>query len=165
VVAANHYSFLDAFVVAASLPSRIRFLALQDLYGNHGWLDFALDAYGGIPVSRGVVPLGPVRTALQHLEAGGVVGLFPEGTRHWVFDPANARHGAAWMATRVGVPLVPIAISGTDRVLGVDNKLRRGTIHVEVGAPLHADGQGRAAVGELNDRWASWVEHELTSRG
>jgi 1-acyl-sn-glycerol-3-phosphate acyltransferase len=165
VVAANHYSFLDAFVVAASLPSRIRFLALQDLYGHHGWVDFALNAYGAIPVARSTVPLRPVRSALSHLDDGGVVGLFPEGTRHWVFDPLNARHGAAWLATRAGVPVVPVAISGTDGVLGVDNKLRRGSIQVEVGASLRPEGSDRNAIADLTARWGEWVEHRLLARG
>jgi 1-acyl-sn-glycerol-3-phosphate acyltransferase len=163
VVAANHYSFLDAFLVAAALPSRIRFLALQDLFGNQSWLDFALHAYGAIPVSRGVVPLGPVRSALGHLDDGGVVGLFPEGTRHWVFDPRNARHGAAWLATRAGVPVVPIAISGTDGVLGVDNKLHRGAIQVDVGESLRPNGDDREAVADLTARWGDWVQKRLSS--
>jgi 1-acyl-sn-glycerol-3-phosphate acyltransferase len=164
VVAANHHSFLDPFLVAAALPARFRFLALKELFGNHGMVDFALQAFDSIPVSRGVVPLGPVRSALRHLESGGAVGLFPEGTRHWVFDPRNARDGAAWLATRAGVPVVPIAISGTERVLGVDNKLRRGTIHLEVGAPLRPTGHDRSAVADLTCRWGAWVEQRLSAR-
>lgn len=164
VVAANHHSFLDPFIVAAALPARFRFLALQDLYGNHGWVDFALNVFDAIPLSRGVVPLGPIRSALDHLESGGALGLFPEGTRHWVFDPRNARDGAAWLATRAGVPVVPMAISGTEGVLGVDNKLRRGTIHVEVGASLRPTGRDRSAVADLTARWGDWVERRLSSR-
>jgi 1-acyl-sn-glycerol-3-phosphate acyltransferase len=163
VVAANHHSFLDPFLVAAALPARFRFLALQDLFGNHGLIDFALNAFDSIPLSRGVVPLGPVRSALRHLESGGAVGLFPEGTRHWVFDPRNARDGAAWLATRAGVPLVPIAISGSERVFGVDNKLRRGTIHLEVGASLRPTGNDRSAVTGLTARWGDWVERKLAT--
>jgi 1-acyl-sn-glycerol-3-phosphate acyltransferase len=164
VVAANHHSFLDPFLVAAALPARFRFLALQDLFGNHRVVDFALNTFDAILVTRGVVPLGPVRSALAHLETGGAVGLFPEGTRNWVFDPRNARDGAAWLATRAGVPVVPMAISGSERVLGVDNKLRRGTIQVDVGASLRPDGHDRSAVTDLTARWGDWVEKRLSAR-
>lgn len=161
VVAANHHSFLDAFLVAAALRDRIRFLGLQDLFGNYCWVDFALDSFDVIPLSRGVVPLGPVRAALDHLDAGGTVGLFPEGTRHWEFEPSRAKHGAAWLATRAGLPLVPVAVSGTERVLGVDNKLHTGRIQVVVGDPLYAVGSGRTEVEDLTTRWSGWVAAHL----
>jgi len=161
VVAANHHSFLDPFLVAAALPAKTRFLGLQDLFGNHRLVDFALDTFDVIPLSRGVVPLGPVRTALRHLDEGGVVGLFPEGTRHWEFEQSRAKHGAAWLATRSDVPIVPVAISGSEGVLGVDNKLHTGRIEVVVGDPLHATGSGRPAVEDLTRRWGAWVTDTL----
>lgn len=161
VVAANHHSFLDPFLVAAALPGKTRFLGLQDLFGNYRLVDFALDTFDVIPLSRGVVPLGPVRTALRHLGSGGVVGLFPEGTRHWEFERSRAKQGAAWLATRTGVPIVPVAITGSDRVLGVDNKLHTGRIEVVVGDPLIATGSGRPAVEDLTRRWGAWVTDTL----
>ncbi len=161
VVASNHHSFLDPLLVGSVLRARIRFLGLVDLFGNYRWLDHVLEMFDVIPLQRGVVPLGPVRTALTHLEGGGAVGLFPEGTRHWEFDPERALPGAAWLATRTGVPLVPVAISGTERVLGVDNRLRSGRIRVGVGPPLNATGGHRGAVDGLTARWAEWVSQAL----
>lgn len=162
VVASNHHSFLDPLLVGSVLRERIRFLGLVDLFGNYRWLDLALEVFEVIPLRRGVVPLGPVRTALSHLERGGAVGLFPEGTRHWDFDPGRALPGAAWLAARAGVPLVPMAVSGTERVLGVDNRLRRGRVVVEVGPPLSALSSQREAVDDLNARWARWVSQALS---
>jgi 1-acyl-sn-glycerol-3-phosphate acyltransferase len=161
VVASNHHSFLDPLLVGSVLREKIRFLGLVDLFGNYRWLDLALEAFEVIPLRRGVVPLGPVRTALTHLERGGAVGLFPEGTRHWDFDPDRALPGAAWLAARAGVPLVPMAVSGTERVLGVDNRLRRGQVMVEVGPPLSAVSSQRQAVDDLTARWANWVSQAL----
>jgi 1-acyl-sn-glycerol-3-phosphate acyltransferase len=161
VVASNHFSFLDPVLLGAVLRQRIRFLALVDLFGNHRWLDFALTAFEVIPIRRGMVPLGPVRAALCHLSDGGVVGLFPEGTRHRSFEPDRARPGAAWLAARTSVPLVPVAIAGTDEVLGLDNRLHSGRIRVEVGPPLHARGTDRVAVEDLTSRWGRWVSEAL----
>lgn len=162
VVASNHHSFLDPLLVGSVFRERVRFLGLVDLFDNHRWLDFALEVFEVIPLRRGVVPLGPVRAALSHLEQGGTVGLFPEGTRRWVFDPGNVLDGAAWLAARAGVPLVPVAISGTERVLGVDNRLRRGRVAIEVGPPLSAVSTRRQAVDDLTVRWAGWVSGALS---
>jgi 1-acyl-sn-glycerol-3-phosphate acyltransferase len=163
VIASNHFSFLDALLIGAAFRQKIRFLALVDLFGNHRWLDFALTTFDVIPLRRGAVPLGPVRAALAHMSEGGVVGLFPEGTRHREFDPRRARPGAAWLAARAGVPLVPVAVAGTDQVLGVDNRLRRGRIRVTIGPSLHAGDTGRSAAEDLTSRWSRWVADELAS--
>lgn len=162
VVAANHHSFLDAFLIASALRHKIRFLALSDLFGHYRLVDRALDAFDVIPLRRGAVPLGPVRAALAHLSKGGAVGLFPEGTRHWEFDPARARPGAAWLAAKTGVPLIPVVIEGTERVLGVDNRLHRGRIRITIGPPLHASGNDRSAVQDLSTSWSRWVSDVLT---
>lgn len=161
VVASNHFSFLDPFLIAGAFDRKIKFLALVDLFGNYAFVDFALKAFDVIPVKRGTVPLGPMRSALDHLSGGGVIGLFPEGTRHYTFDPDRARPGAAWLAVRTGVPLVPIAIAGSDRVLGVDNRLRTGRIQITIGSALHAAGTERPAVDDLTSRWGRWVSHQL----
>lgn len=162
VVAANHHSFLDPFLIGASLRRKVRFLALDDLFGNYRLVDRALTAFNVVPLKRGVVPLGPMRTALAHLSKGGVVGLFPEGTRNQNFNPARVRPGAAWLAVREGVPLVPVAITGTERILGVDNRLRTGRVRIAVGPPMLSVGTDRAAVEELSRRWSGWVADRLT---
>lgn len=164
VVAANHHSFLDAVLIGAIFGRKVRFLALIDLFGNHRWLDFALSAMEVIPLHRDLVPVGPMRTALFHLEAGGAVGLFPEGTRHWRFEPDRALPGAAWLSARTGAPLVPVAISGTERILGVDNRLGSGRIRIAIGPAMHAGHTNRAAVDDLTARWGRWVSEALSRR-
>ena len=162
VLAANHYSFLDPPLVGAVYGKRARFIALIDLFGNHKPLDWALHAWEAITVRRGTVPLGTVRQCLAHLESGGVVGLFPEGIRVERFGDAGFKPGAAWLATQTGVPLVAVAVNGTDQVLGIDNKFRRGRIEVIVGPTFHPTGTDRAAVDDLTRRWAEWVAQALT---
>jgi 1-acyl-sn-glycerol-3-phosphate acyltransferase len=164
VLASNHHSFLDPFLLGAAWGRRMRFLGLVDLYGKYRVVDFGLRVFEAIPLERGVVPLGPIRTSLGHLSAGGVLGLFPEGTRHWEFDPGRARPGAAWLATRADVPLVPAAIIGSQQVLGVDNKLRKGRIRVTIGPPLAPEGTSREAIDDLTGRWAAWVSNTLQRR-
>ena len=162
VLAANHYSFLDPPLVGAVYGKRARFIALIDLFGNHKPLDWALHAWEAITVRRGTVPLGTVRQCLAHLESGGVVGLFPEGIRVERFGDAGFKPGAAWLAARTGVPLVAVAVNGTDQVLGIDNKFRKGRVEVIVGPTFNPTGTDRAAVDDLTRRWAEWVAQALT---
>jgi 1-acyl-sn-glycerol-3-phosphate acyltransferase len=163
VLAANHYSFLDPPLVgAAAYGKRARFIALIDLYGNHWPLDWALDALDVITVRRGAVPLGTVRACLAHLDEGGVVGVFPEGIRVNRFGEAGFKRGAAWLAVKRQVPLVAVAVIGTDRVLGVDNVWHRGRVRLIVGPTLHPNGTDDAAIDDLLHRWAQWVRQALT---
>lgn len=133
-------------------------MALIDLSGHHRLLDLAMDSFEVITVRRGTVPLGPIRQSLAHLGAGGVVALFPEGTRVGRFGDGDLKPGAAWLAVRAGVPLVAVAVTGTNGVLGLDNRFRRGRVRVIVGPTLHQQGEGRAAVSDLMSRWREWIE-------
>jgi 1-acyl-sn-glycerol-3-phosphate acyltransferase len=157
VIAANHYSFLDPPLIGALYGRPIRFLALAELFGNHRLLDWSLRAFNVIEVPRGARPLAGVRRALAHLAAGGVVGVFPEGRRVVRFGDVPPKHGAAWLAVRSGAPLLPVAITGTEQVFGIDNKLRSGRVKVRVGPALQPSGTSREAVGTLTGRWQEWV--------
>ena len=158
VVAANHFSHLDPPVVGAVIGRPIRFLAVDELQGVSWLLNRTISVFGSIPLTRTGVPLGAMRTALARLAAGDVVGLFPEGTRVNAWGDLEPKRGAAWLALRAGVPLVPVALKGTDRVFGVDNRLRWGRIQVSVGPALGGDDPD-----SLTRAWAEWTEEELAS--
>jgi len=164
IIAANHLSFLDPPLVACAWGRRIRFITLADLFGNYPLLDFTLESFEAIRVKRGTVPLAAIRESLTHLADGGVVCLFPEGTRANKWGEVPPLPGAAWMAVRAGVPIVAVAAIGTDRVLGIDNKLHRGRVGIKVGPTLYPRGSGRPAVDDLTRRWSDWMAQATTSR-
>lgn len=118
VFAANHFSHLDPVVVGATVGRPVRYLAVDELYGASSFFDWLTTWLGAIPMSRTRAPLGALRTALEELAGGGSVGLFPEGVRVWTWGEADAKRGAAWLARRAGVPLVPVAIAGSDDAMG-----------------------------------------------
>ncbi|MFZ0015305.1 MAG: lysophospholipid acyltransferase family protein [Acidimicrobiia bacterium] len=156
VLAANHYSHLDPPAIAAALDIPIRYLALEDLFVANRLLDWLITGFGAIPTPRFRVPIGAVRTALGALDSGEVVGVFPEATRvtHWGTLPP--KRGAAWLATRSGVPLVPVAIVGTGQALGLENKVHRAPIRVISGPPV--------AVGDIDEMtsvWAAWMTTQI----
>ena len=158
VVAANHYSHFDPPVVGAALGLPIRFLALEDLFGANRLLDWLIVGFGAIPTPRHRQPIRAVRTALAALDSGQPVGVFPEATRvsHWGTLPP--KRGAAWLAARAGVPLVPVAVLGTGQVFGVENRLRRAPIRVVIGEAIPP---GEDDTVDLTDRWARWVSAQI----
>ena len=161
VVAANHHSFLDPPLVGAAYGRRVLFVTLADLFGNYRLLDWALHLFEVIRIRRGRVPLEAIRRALAHLADGGVVAVFPEGRRVVRFGDYPIQRGAAWLAVRAEVPLVAVALTGTDQVLGIDNKWRRGVITLVVGPTLHPEGTDRAAVDDLMQRWTEWIKANI----
>ena len=146
IVCANHNSLLDIpFLVMAS-PRPIWFMAKVELFKGVGRPLF--HALGGFPVRRGVNDLRAVDTGLAVLEAGRVLGMFPEGTRSpeelLPFLP-----GAAWLALARGASMVPAAISGAAESLPRGSRFPRRT-NVTVGfaepiaVELELDPQRRA---------------------
>ncbi len=115
IVAPNHKSFWDSFFIALATPRHVRFMGKAELFeGRHGRL---LVRLGAFPVRRGESDADALETARTILRQGGLLSLFPEGTR--IRDPASLgspRRGAARLAIESGAPLVPCAITGTERL-------------------------------------------------
>lgn len=114
VVAANHESLLDPFLLAAAIPRPIRFLAKAELWGVP-LLHYVLDELEAIPVERGRSDVGAVASAVAALEAGAIVGIFPQGG---VRREGPWLRGAARIALAAGAPLLPVRLLGTRTALG-----------------------------------------------
>jgi 1-acyl-sn-glycerol-3-phosphate acyltransferase len=137
VLAANHTSNLDPWPLGLPLwPNRfLRFMAKSELYW---WpLKYVISGAGGFPVRRGERDVEAIETAVELAQGGHVVAMFPHGTRQRKGlvkkHQPKAHTGAARIALEAGVPLVPAAISGTDRLL------RLGPLRVRYGEPIPLD--------------------------
>jgi 1-acyl-sn-glycerol-3-phosphate acyltransferase len=137
VLACNHLSSFDPFPLGMTLwPGRwLRFMAKAELYW---WpLRLVLDHAGAFKVRRGLGDRQAVETAIRLAREGQVVVMFPEGTRRKKGlvkkHQPHPRSGAARIAMEAGVPLVPAAVAGTDRLL------RLGPLRVAYGAPIEMD--------------------------
>jgi 1-acyl-sn-glycerol-3-phosphate acyltransferase len=137
VLAANHISNFDPWPLALPLwPGRfLRFMAKSELYW---WpLGTIINAGGGFPVRRGERDVEAINRAVELAREGYVVAMFPHGTRQRKGlvkrHQPRAHTGAARIALEAGVPLVPAAISGTDRLA------RLGPLRVRYGRPLDLD--------------------------
>ena len=153
VIAANHESFYDIPVLFSVLPMATRFLAKRNLF-RMPFLGWSMAAAGFIPVDRGdrAHSREVVDTALSRLQGGISLVVFPEETRTRTGDLLPFKSGAALFALKSGLPLLPIGMSGTFRIL------RRGgffvtpsRVFVSVGEPIEVEGRStrdRAAVTE-----------------
>jgi 1-acyl-sn-glycerol-3-phosphate acyltransferase len=154
VLAANHTSNFDPWALGMPLwPDRfLRFMAKSELYW---WpLSVVIKAGGGFPVRRGERDVEAIRTGIELVRGGDVVAMFPEGTRRRKgmrkkYQP-RAHTGAARIALEAGVPLVPAAIIGTDRLA------RLGPVRVRFASPIQLD--------DLHDRDPSVAAREATAR-
>lgn len=164
VVAANHFSHLDPVLVAMTAGRPIRFLAVDELYGRSAFFDRLTLWLGAIPLPRSRVPLGALRLALAELAAGGTVGVFPEGMRVWAWDESRPKQGAAWLARRAGVPLLPVAVAGSEEALGRGTtRVSRRPIHIVVCEAIDpADYAGAPdPVGAITAEWRERVDRAL----
>jgi 1-acyl-sn-glycerol-3-phosphate acyltransferase len=154
VLAANHTSNFDPWPLGMPLwPRRfLRFMAKSELYW---WpLGKIITAGGGFPVRRGERDVEAIETAIRLARDGHVIAMFPHGTRQRKglvkkYQP-KAHTGAARIALEAGVPLVPAAIAGTDRLS------RFGPLRVRYGKPIALD--------DLNGREPSVAAREATER-
>jgi 1-acyl-sn-glycerol-3-phosphate acyltransferase len=138
VLAANHLSFLDSVLLMYSLPRQVSFLGKAEYLA--AWPSRKLfPAAGMIPVDRsgrGVVQ--SLAWASNRLRTGGVVGIFPEGTRSRDGLLHEGHPGVAHLALRTGAPIVPVGIIGSDvaQPPGARVPARGATVRLRFGSPI-----------------------------
>jgi cytidylate kinase len=144
VVVANHTTFADGPILFGRLPRRISFLIKAEvLVGPLGWL---LRTVGQYSIDRAAPQREVLLAALNHLKAGGVIGIFPEGQRT-DGSVSEVFHGAGWLAARAGATVVPVALRGTARPAGRRIKRFRPKVYTLVGEPFDIPpGAGRTAI-------------------
>ena len=112
VVASNHFSWLDPVVLGASSPRILYYMAKIEAHRVPGFGAF-IRSFGCFSVRRGESDRDAVRTMRQIVADGNALGLFVEGTRQRSGVPGTVQPGAAMVAIQEGVPVVPVAIHGT----------------------------------------------------
>jgi 1-acyl-sn-glycerol-3-phosphate acyltransferase len=153
IVVANHLSNADPPLVGGwllqALGRPISFLAKSALFV--GPLGGLLRAHGMIMVRAGGSDIDAYRQARAVLDAGGVICIFPEGTRSRTGALIEAKQGVVVLAARSGAPVLPIGVSGTDRFLSPESPMPRiGTrVTVRAGKPFRVELPRRATRAEI----------------
>jgi 1-acyl-sn-glycerol-3-phosphate acyltransferase len=161
IIAPNHKSFSDAFFIGAALPRQIRFMGKAELF--QGRLGPTFIKLGAFPVRRGESDAEAIETARRVLEDGELLVMFPEGTRvRETEELGDPRKGVARLAIETGVPIVPCAITGTEK-LRRGALVRPGKVRLRFGEPIYpqTDVATPESAGELMDEavWPEITEH------
>ena len=136
VLAPVHRSFVDFGLVSAVTRRRMGYMGKESLWKSKAFGAF-ITMLGAYPVNRGAPDREALRRTLDILEKGEPLVLFPEGTRRAGPVIEHLHEGAAFVASRAGVPLVPVGIGGSERALPKGKRLPRPVkIHVIVGQPI-----------------------------
>jgi 1-acyl-sn-glycerol-3-phosphate acyltransferase len=142
ILAANHRSFIDSIFLPLVVSRRVTFVAKAEYFESWRTRWF-FSAVGQIPIRRGGGSASEraLASATEVLEAGGVFGIYPEGTRTRDGKLHRGHTGVARLALRTGAPIVPVGMIGTDRVQPTRAKLPRPfrRVTIRFGTPIPGD--------------------------
>lgn len=143
IVASNHLSLADNFIVPVLAPRPVTYLAKAEYFEGRGlrgrFVRWFFTSLGQIPVKRTErrAAKAALETALEVLEAGEMFGIYPEGTRSLDGRLYRGHTGVAWLALTSGAPVVPVGLVGTDRLHPTGKRLPRlQRVTVRFGAPM-----------------------------
>ena len=135
ILAANHRSFLDPFVIGMMVRRPCYFVAKKELFSNR-FVAWFLNSLGAFPIDRGNADKDAMGTAREILERGDVVVIFPEGTRIRPGGLAKPKRGVGRLALETGAAVVPVAVIGTENVRkGL--RIRPHKVRIRAGRALH----------------------------
>lgn len=137
ILATNHLHILDPPLAYAAIPYRHVTVLAAEKWEESFPIGPFLKSMGAIFVQRGEVDRQALNAVLAVLEAGGIVGMAPEGTRSPVGTMQRGKPGLAYLATKAGVPILPLGISGHLHMFEDWRRLRRPRVRVRIG-PLIA---------------------------
>jgi 1-acyl-sn-glycerol-3-phosphate acyltransferase len=134
LLASNHRSFLDPFLIGTLVKRPVYYMAKRELF-EKPWQAWILNALGAFPVDRGAGDGDAMATARQILERGDCVVVFPEGTRVHSGPLLEPRRGIGRLALETGAPVAPVAVMGSDAVRR-GWRIRPRKVRLRVGRPL-----------------------------
>ena len=163
VYMANHASLIDTPAMFAYLPYQFKIMAKKELFyipfmGWHLWTsgNFAVDRGDGRKTARSL------RAVIEGVRAGKSLVVFPEGTRTPDGQLQDFKPGAFKIALRAGVPIVPVTIRGTFRLLPKTTLAPRpGRVEVIIGAPIETSDYNEKRLGELIERTRAAIQAKL----
>lgn len=124
---ANHFNNLDPLMISIVFPRQISWMGKKELFQNKV-LAFILNRVGVFPVDREGSDLSAIKKALKVLKEGGVLGIFPEGTRVKSFDLNNAKPGIALLTVKAKSTVLPVYIDGNYKLFS--------KVHIKFGKPI-----------------------------
>lgn len=155
ILASNHLSFFDSVIITLLSRRPVSFLAKSEYFtgkGFKGWLSRKFfESIDAIPVDRRSASAAQdaLDAGLDRLVDGESFAMYPEGTRSLDGRLYRGKTGVAWLALTAQVPVIPVALTGTDKIQPVGSKgIRLAKLRVEYGQPMDLSGYGDATSGK-----------------
>lgn len=162
ILATNHLSVFDAPLLLAVCPHTIRAFAASKHRRNPIYAPLLAMA-GSIWVRRGEIDREALRGAMGVLQRGEVLGMAPEGTRaRGIYALQKAKTGAAYLATRANVPILPVGLAGTEKIKENFPRLRRTDVRVVIGEPFWLPETGPVR-GPRLDQYTDMIMHRIAA--
>jgi 1-acyl-sn-glycerol-3-phosphate acyltransferase len=143
ILASNHLAVVDSFLLPLLVPRRITFLAKREYFVQPGLVGslkrIFFTGVGQVPIDRssGSAAQAAIDTAVRILREDKLFGIYPEGTRSPDGRLYKGKTGVARMSLEAGVPVIPVAMIGTDRVNPIGSRMwRPHKVHIKIGEPL-----------------------------
>jgi 1-acyl-sn-glycerol-3-phosphate acyltransferase len=136
LIVCNHLHIADPPIVGTCIKQRSVFIAKSELWDN-AWSRFWVKNYGAFPIRRGGVDREAIRNAENWVKRGVSIVMFPEGTRSRYGQMQTALPGSVLLATRLGIPILPVGITGSDKLRNLKWAfLHHPTVTVRIGKPF-----------------------------
>ncbi|MFI6504690.1 lysophospholipid acyltransferase family protein [Nonomuraea typhae] len=148
ILAANHLSMIDSFLLPALLPRHVTFAAKSEYFSGNPVSQWFMRLGGSLPTDRDSAHAAQAMldAAAGLLESGELFGIHPEGTRSPDGRLYRGKIGVAWLALKTGKPVLPVALSGTEKVMPMGARVPRpARIGITIGEPMWFEGDYKNA--------------------
>jgi 1-acyl-sn-glycerol-3-phosphate acyltransferase len=160
LVVANHMSVSDPVLVGIALGRRVTFLAKEELFKN-SFSAYFVRQFGAIPVYRSRLNREALHKTRTVLDREGVIGMFPEGQRSKNAAMIFAQPGSALIAAHNRVLILPIGITGTEKIRGMTWLKHRPSVLVNIGKPFYLPDNGQALNSEILDMYSELIMRKI----
>jgi 1-acyl-sn-glycerol-3-phosphate acyltransferase len=148
IVASNHLSFIDSFIIPLAIPRPVSFIAKASYFEGKGlkgrFVRWFMSTLGHVPIQRGAqrAAMGALEQAVEILGDGGAFAIYPEGTRSEDGRLYRGRTGVGWLVLASGAKVLPIGLEGTDRIQPVGAAWPRMGVRatIRIGPPMDFSG-------------------------
>ena len=145
IMCPNHLSRFDPPLAASFLRNRKTTVFNADTYRSSRFFRFVMESYDVIWVNRGNIGPSVIKSAVRTLKEGAILGVAPEGTRSKTGALQVGKTGAVFMAYASGAPIMPVAVTNTDKLIPSIKKFKRITLTVTYGEPMYLKTEGGRA--------------------
>ena len=135
LIVSNHLSIADPVLLGAKLRRKVMFMAKEELFRNK-FASYFIRSFGAIPVYRGSSNRDALHKSSAILKDGGVLGMFPEGKRSRNGELLSGQLGAALIAYHNKIQILPVAITGSEKIRGKEWLFHRPSVIINIGEPF-----------------------------